>query len=876
MIWSLDTRDAVSTGTVGGKGSALIRAINSGFRVPEGCVLGTAFFEPWIDLLRTDEAWKGRCSENVQESTEACRLLKERTRMLELDPARSLLLRETLRCVFGDALPLLAVRSSSPEEDTGDSSFAGAYESILAVTEATLMDAIRSVFSSCLDIRIASYKQQRAYDPADVKIAVVIQRLVSADHSGTAFSANPLENDLDEVLVNASFGLGESIVSGKVTPDTYVFNRVTDRIVDRRLGGKEGGVFAIKGGGTEERAISGTMDWSLSDTEVREVAGLCVRAEEIIGGPADIEWAYEKGVLYLLQARPITTLFSIPPSMMTRPGEPRKLYLDFTLVGQGAQQPLSVLGSEFYSMIQNGTTKSLIGLDLPGLEESFFGGVEGRTYLNITNTLKVPGGMFFAKKLSREDPIVVSIFDDLPPRAYRTPGKPENLKFFLFKVIKATSRYTRLKYEPYKDPQGYKARFNEGCRARILELNRIEEETEGFRDLASYFVDWFGDFLVSLSLVMTTASHSIAFESIKKTFKRRGPEFCAAVSKLERGLPDNNTVAMGLDLERLISNESIQRYDNYGEWIAAANVGAVSVECRRDFDAYMDRYGCRCPMEIDAATTRPVDDPAAFYATLHERAIRRQDASYGRNRFEEAWKEREEAYAFLRDSLPEGAKRKKFERDYQVWVTLGGFREIHKHYMVFAIYRLRRRALELGRKFTDEGRLDKPEDIFNLGFDQIERALKDPSLDLREAAGSNLAWRRNWAKVREFPALLDSRGRILKAPRKAQMENEYRGLGISSGTVEGKVKVLRYPDEKPLFPGEILVARATDPGWTPLFVTAAAVILEIGGPTQHGAVVAREYGKPCVAGIEGATEIFKDGDMVLVDGAAGSIRILKG
>ncbi len=195
--------------------------------------------------------------------------------------------------------------------------------------------------------------------------------------------------------------------------------------------------------------------------------------------------------------------------------------------------------------------------------------------------------------------------------------------------------------------------------------------------------------------------------------------------------------------------------------------------------------------------------------------------------------------------------------------------------MIVVIDMLRRIALAEGGTLAASGRLDTPDQIFNLSVEECHLAASDESLDLRALTNENTRFLRKLRQVRQFPMFIDSRGRILRPPRKEAKAGEIMGVPISAGQVQGKVKVLEQPDEKPLLPGEILVARATDPGWTPLFLNAAGVILEIGGVLQHGALVAREYGKPCVAGIENATSVFADDMLVALDGAAGTVRIIQ-
>jgi len=175
---------------------------------------------------------------------------------------------------------------------------------------------------------------------------------------------------------------------------------------------------------------------------------------------------------------------------------------------------------------------------------------------------------------------------------------------------------------------------------------------------------------------------------------------------------------------------------------------------------------------------------------------------------------------------------------------------------------------------VEAGRLDVPEQVFDLTIDQLDDALGDTSIDLRALAEKNTQYLRRLRHVREFPRIIDSRGRILRPPKRKAREGELAGEPISPGVVRGRINVLHEPDEKPVLPGDILVARATDPGWTPLFLNASGIVLEIGGLLQHGALVAREYGKPCVAGIEHATSVLSDGQMVELDGANGVVRFI--
>ena len=277
------------------------------------------------------------------------------------------------------------------------------------------------------------------------------------------------------------------------------------------------------------------------------------------------------------------------------------------------------------------------------------------------------------------------------------------------------------------------------------------------------------------------------------------------------------------------------------------------------------------PLEMDLAYPKYGDDPRI---ALRQMAMLARGGSVNPGQIHERQaRARQTAYEELAELLSP-KNRRRLERAYHNILDFEPAREMPKHHLTMVNLRIRRRLLALADRWVDGGRLDRREDIFELGFEDIDRAEQDPGLDLRELLASrNRFYHRARALVRHFPHAIDSRGRILR-PDRPHEPGELRGLAVSSGRVTGPVKVLHDPFEKAVEPGDILVAHTTDPGWTPLFINAGAVLLEVGGELQHGALVAREYGKPCVAGIVNLTRSLSDGQMVEVDGDAGVVRIL--
>ncbi|MDT0300883.1 PEP-utilizing enzyme [Streptomonospora wellingtoniae] len=242
-------------------------------------------------------------------------------------------------------------------------------------------------------------------------------------------------------------------------------------------------------------------------------------------------------------------------------------------------------------------------------------------------------------------------------------------------------------------------------------------------------------------------------------------------------------------------------------------------------------------------------------------------------------RERRDAYRRLLDETRNPLKARLVKRLYRAAELLGGLREIHKYQLVRDGYQVRRRALETGRGLAAAGLLDAAEQVFDLTCDDLDHAPEAPGApqaDLRARARANTRYRRLVRRLpgAGFPVAVDSRGRIPRPAPRAPDANVLAGEGVSPGLASGPAKVLSHVGEKPVLPGEVLVARAADPGWTPLFVNAAGIVLETGGSFQHGALVAREYGKPCLVGIEDAARRIVDGQIVEIDGTAGTLTVV--
>lgn len=378
MIYEFATGEVPSLSQVGGKAKSLIETTNAGFNVPEGFILSVEFFASWVRTMKATSVWQNFIN---RPSKEQCDELKRYAKKFKFNSLQSEGLEEALKALSEQSV--FAVRSSSPEEDLEDTSFAGMYETTLGVTRDTLERSVVEAFTSMLDIRVVEYKKLNNIPIDNPRIAVIVQRQIPSEISGVAFSLNPQNNCYDEAVINASFGLGETIVSGQVTPDTYIVEKVTKEITEKKVMEKVHALWLKKDGGTIGKDNENPKAQALTDEQILEVASLAARCEEHYGKPMDIEWTIYNGKLYLLQSRPITTYLPIFPEMITAPGEEKYLYLDAITTTQGFSEAFSVLGLEIWARM----LEKMKGGMMPEGHDGMVVNVHGREYLHISNLL---------------------------------------------------------------------------------------------------------------------------------------------------------------------------------------------------------------------------------------------------------------------------------------------------------------------------------------------------------------------------------------------------------------------------------------------------------------------------------------------------------
>jgi len=877
LVYSFTTDETPELTQVGGKAMSLIFMTQRGLPVPPGFVLTVAFFEPWLEHIKQTSEWTQVLNSPPETLKQNCDAVKALCTGLELDDAHKEVLAQALELLKADAKASpFAVRSSSPEEDLEELSFAGGYETILGVKKEALEDAARRSFASCFDERVFLYKKEHGLAVDQPRIAVIVQKQIAAETAGVAFSLNPVTNCYDEAVINANFGLGESVVSGLVSPDSFTVDKVSRTILERKIGKKETSVWLEPDldGGTYKEPSTSRSQLCLSDAQVLELTDMLVKVEDYYQKPIDIEWAFAEEKLYLLQARPITAYFPLPEALLTLPGEPKRLYGDLTLVKWGMQEPLSVMGTDYLRIVNSETLKASMGDIGSDVIREVRPTLEGRTYVNVSFTLKLRGKKGLVDFWRPMDALGAETIASIDETEYTLKKLPPALKGLVFKMIRQNLGLIGSVLRAFKNPTGFKRKYFEEEEQLRKRLKAIETERE--LPLAEFATTTMRR-MVSYAVVFGAgmAAAELARSRIKKLFENEKPEIRDQVVYLGRALPKNITIEMGLAMYHLASFKEITECASGDAFTQRLEERAFSPEFLEAWDTFMEKYGFRGPMEMDVAAPRFYEQPALFFEQLRTLAETTDAERNPQAIFDKARAQREKAYQDLLQVAQRKGKRKakQFEKYYNILVELGGLRERPKYFVSLITDLFRRRVLAAAQPLLDADRLDSPQQVFNLHMDDFERGLADPSIDLRALAEKNTRFLKKLRQIRELPRIVDSRGKILRPPKKETGEGELVGEPISPGVVRGPIKVLHEPDEKPVLPGEILVARVTDPGWTPLFLNAGGVILEVGGMLQHGALVAREYGKPCVAGIEDATSILKDGQVVEMDGANGVVQI---
>ena len=761
-----------------------------------------------------------------------------------------------------------AVRSSATAEDLPTSSFAGQYDTSLNVVgTVAILREVRRCWASLFTERAVTYRLRNGMDQRSVAMAVVVQRMVFPGASGVLFTADPVTSDRRTVSVEATFGLGEALVSGRVNPD--VFTVRDGRIVTRAIGTKQVAVHAVPGGGTRESAVEPDRQGrpALSDDQVVRLAQLGRRIEAHLGCPQDIEWCLVGDGFEIVQSRPITTLFPLPETA----DRDNHVY-----VSVGHQQMMTD------AMRPLGLSVWQLTTPRPMAEAG------GRLFVDVTRALGSPSSRAAVLgALGRSDPLIGDALETILERGDFVPTIPDGEPGVAPVGTPGGAPAGEVPVPLETDP-AIVAGLMADTQASLAALRRDIVTRSG-----PALIDFIRADLHELQrLLFDPRSHQVFLSAMEATWWLNEQLEAwlgerSAADTLSQSVPDNVTSAMGLallDVADVIRPhpEVVAFLDHVGgdeEFLDRMDGLAGGPETRDAVRAFLDTYGMRGVGEIDITRPRWAERPATLLPVIlgHVRGF---GPGAAERRFEqgllEARRKEQEVLERLR-ALPDGAaKADETKRKIDRVRTFIGYREYPKYGMVSRYFLYKRALLEEAGRLVAAHVLREPEDIFSLTFDELDEVVRTHRVD------EQLVDRRRdeFTSYQALtpPRVFTSDGEVVTGTyRRGDVPTgALVGLPVSAGVVEGRARVVADVGGADLGAGDILVTAYTDPSWSPVFVGIAGLVTEVGGLMTHGAVIAREYGLPAVVGVESATRLIRDGQRIRVHGTDGYVEILSG
>jgi pyruvate,water dikinase len=861
--------DHTRVAVVGGKGARLGELSRTeSICVPPGfCVTTDASRRIIAEALTTDDRLD-RLSRLKPDDREAIRALSAEIRRAVEGIAipDDVALAITRALVRLGAQAACAVRSSATAEDSPTASFAGQYDSYLNVVgPGAVLRHVSRCWASLFSERAVTYRLRNGFDHRKVQMAVVVQQMVVPHAAGILFTADPVTSSRKVASVEASFGLGEALVSGLVNADTFKVRQ--GEVVARAVAIKQRAIHASPMSGTEELPVAPARQEqpALTDAQVVRLVQLGRRIEAHFGHPQDIEWCLADDGFWIVQSRPITTLFPIPEAADRE---------NHVYVSVGHQQmmtdPMKPLGLSVWQL----TTPRPMAV------------AGGRLFVDVTPLLASPTSRAaIVKGLGGSDPLIGDALQAVLDRGFVRSLPDEALGDApAGRVLRAMEIDPADR--PVKPDQLLVAELIERSRASIAAL-RDDIRAKSGSELLDFIAQDIDEELKgnlfdprSLEVITATMNASRRLnEDLSAWLGERN-----AVDVLTQSVPGNVTSEMGLalmDVADVIRPHAevvafLEQVDGDGflDEMAALAGGRAA---RAAIEAYLERYGIRCAGEIDITRPRWSEHPSALVPMILTNVTNFEPGA-GRRRFEagrqEAGEKEQEVLDRVR-GLPGGEEKAVVAKRLIDRVRiLSGYREYPKYGMVsrYAIYK--QALLEEAERLVQAGVLREREDIFYLWFDELKEVVRTRRVDERLIGERKDAFRSYQALTP--PRVLTSDGEVIAGAyrRDDVPTGALIGLPVSAGTIEGRARVIRDIAQADIEAGDILVTTYTDPSWTPLFLAIKGLVTEVGGLMTHGAVIAREYGLPAVVGVENATNLIRDGQRIRVHGTDGYIEIL--
>ena len=881
----------------GGKGANLGEMLAAGLPVPDGFCVLTDAYRDYVAANHLGEVIARECA--AAEAT---------------DPAALEKASAVIRAHFeGGTLPpglveeigtaylnfwSVAVRSSATAEDLPDLSFAGQQDTYLNVIgENALLEAVVRCWGSLWTARAIGYRARNGISHADVALAVVVQAMIPSEAAGVLFTVNPLSGKRTETVIDATFGLGEALVSGKVEPDHYVV--VGEKISEKRLGAKALSIRGLEGGGTQTVNEQAAERQALPDAAILELARLGKQAAQHFGSPQDVEWSWAEGNLWLVQSRPVTSLFPLPEHH--RGPDHLMVLMNFGAV-QGVMVPITPLGRDvFFKIVLN--MARLFGSDWNADTQTLVYESAERLFMDLNGALRHPTGrkmaLAFLPAVEPGSMGVLKTYLDDPRLAPRENGWKLTTRLRLLRIMgpNVLRVIANLAF-----PAARRRHLQHKIELIVSGFQQERQRMAGNPAEAAAFVEhalWSMPQRMFFRLAAAVVSGQVAFQGLRRLVGDL-PDGDPLALEVMRGLPHNVTTEMDLALwhtARAIQQDADGRayFEAHPAQELAADykTGKMPDAVQAAVDKFMHAYGVRGVGEVDLGRKRWREDPTQVMQSLRsylkiDRLEAAPDAVFARGAVAA-----QNAAAELQTRL-RAVKGGWWKAALAGWLAqrareLAGLRETPKFTIIRIFGEMRGALLDAGTAWAAAGWLESAEDIEFLRLGELEQLGKEAAGQVESDAD---VLKDNWRKlVCERRAIYAHEQQRRQSPRLLMGDGTavYEGVGgyardgdkvlvgspVSSGQVEGRVHVVLDPFGAQLLPGEILVCPGTDPAWTPLFLSAGGLVMEVGGLMTHGSVVAREYGIPAVVGVGQATLRLQTGMRVRVDGSAGTVTILE-
>ena len=881
LILPFTTIRATDLPLVGGKGANLGELTHAGFPIPPGFCVTTIAFQQFIDASPDAADLFAQLDKVTANDVEMARQVGEDVRqaLLTVPIPKNIVHAVGQQWQQVGIEDAYAVRSSATAEDLPDASFAGQQDTFLNIYgETALLDAIRRCWVSLFTDRAILYRTKNHFPHQDVKLSVVVQQMVMSEKSGILFTADPVTGHRYTTTVDASFGLGEALVSGIVSPDNYQVDTRNHTIIKRQIADKQIALYPEKDGGTRQEQLSAPQRTQtvLTDKQIMDLAQMGTEIEAHYGVPQDIEWAIVGDQHYLLQARPITSLF--PIDNLQSPDDSLHIYFSagHQQMMTNAMAPLSISSLRVVFPI---------GQEKDKIESNYIKPAGGRLFGDITLLLRNP--------ISRKAILgLLSQFNELAPQTlqiamqrseFQRGPRPSISLSMLPKGLRMASRVFAALW--WRDLTGVVAQVDNIITQLVID---VQTEIENLPAGRAKMETMIAKLQSQLFAVIQWAPYFVAGEMAKRLLARLGHGWANPddVEAVNLGLVGNVVTEMNLavgDLADVVrqSPQLVEFFNMLGNdsqaWLTQARQIEGSQPFFEAWDLFLAHFGSRGPSEIDIRALRWYEEPLPLLQVIA--GYLQKDVGSHRTQHQTLVDARETAVARLSTQANFGLFgkiRQKMVRRLTYVIQYGGALREHHKFMMVQVMRIAKEELKkTAVVLRDKQQLNHSDDIWFLTWPDLLDIWDD-----EEQKFMNLTTKRraDFARFQKLnpPMVITSDGEtpivqyeVADAPPGALLGNP-----VSPGVIEGVVRVIHDPQSETLNPGEILVAPFTDPGWTPLFINAGGLIMEVGGNLTHGSVVAREYGIPAVVGVYHATSKLQTGQQIRIDGNRGMIEII--